>query len=82
MAKAEALYNKMFLNYPDVVGVPELMRMLSVGRQAAYQLVRSGEIRSFKVGRNIKIPKLNIIEFLISAQGGDACETDHGQPPD
>ena len=82
MARAEILYDKMFTDYPDVVGIPDLMKMLSVGRHAAYQLVDSGAVRSFKVGRNIKIPNVNIIEFLISAQGGDACETDYGQPPD
>lgn len=82
MARAETLYDKMFTDYPDVVGVPDLMKMLSVGRHAAYKLVREGAIQSFNVGRNIKIPKLSIIEFLLSRQGDDAIEKDNRQPSD
>lgn len=82
MAKAETLYNKIFTNYPDVVGVSDLMTMLSVGRHAAYELVSSGEIQSFKVGRNIKIPKISIIEFLLDKQGDDAIEKDNRKPSD
>lgn len=82
MARAETLYDKMFTDYPDVVGVPDLMKMLSVGRHAAYQLVREGKVQSFKVGRNIKIPKLSIIEFLLDRQGDDAIEKNNRQPSD
>lgn len=77
MARAETLYDKMFTDYPDVVGVPDLMKMLSIGRHAAYLLVNDGTIQSFKVGRNIKIPKLSIIEFLLDKQGDDAIEKDN-----
>ena len=56
--------------------------MLSVGRHAAYQLVNDGTIQSFMVGRNIKIPKLSIIEFLLDKQGDDAIEKDNRQPSD
>lgn len=82
MARAETLYDKMFTDYPDVVGVPDLMKMLSVGRHSAYQLVRDGTLQSFKVGRNIKIPKLSIIEFLLNRQGDDAIEKNNRQPSD
>lgn len=80
MARAEILYDRMFTDYPDVVGIPDLMKMLSVGRHAAYQLVDSGAVRSFKVGRNIKIPKLGIIEYMLN--GGAADENDNRKPPD
>ncbi|MBO5557247.1 helix-turn-helix domain-containing protein [Ruminococcus sp.] len=82
MARAETLYDKMFTDYPDVVGVPDLMKMLSVGKHAAYQLVREGTVQSFKVGRKIKIPKLSIIEFLLDRQGDDAIEKNNRQPSD
>ncbi len=68
MAEIEKMYDKMFTDYPDVVTVPQLMKMLSVGRQAAYELVHSGEIQSFKVGKSIKIPKIKIIEYILGTR--------------
>ena len=48
--------------------VPQLMKMLSVGRHAAYELVSSGEIQSFKVGKNIRIPQIKVIEYILGAR--------------
>lgn len=54
----------MFENYPDVVSVEQLMEMLQIGQVLAYKLVKSGEIKARKVGREYKIPKVNVIEYL------------------
>ena len=56
--------NVMFENYPDVVSVEQLMEMLQIGQVLAYKLVKSGEIKARKVGREYKIPKVNVIEYL------------------
>ena len=37
--------------------VEDLMSVLCIGRNTAYELVRSGQIRSIRVGRNIRVPK-------------------------
>ncbi len=57
--------NEMFKNYPDVVSVEQLQEMLQIGQVLAYKLVKSGEIKARKVGREYKIPKKNVIEYLI-----------------
>lgn len=49
---------------PLALRVEELMPILGVGRNTAYELVRSGQIRSIKVGRQIRVPKDAIIAFL------------------
>lgn len=49
---------------PLVLRVEDLMPLLVVGRNAAYQLVHSGRIRSFKIGRQIRIPREAVVEFL------------------
>ena len=54
----------MFEGYPDVVSVEQLMEMLQIGQVLAYKLVKSGEIKARKVGREYKIPKVNVIEYL------------------
>ena len=56
----------MFKEYSDVVSVSEMMTMLKIGRNSAYQLVKSGQIKSVRIGRCIKIPKSNIVKYLKS----------------
>ena len=57
-------YLELFRNYPDVVSVEQLSEMLHIGQVLAYRLVRNGEIKSRKVGREYKIPKVNVIAYL------------------
>ena len=42
---------------PVTLRVEELMPILGIGRNTAYELVRSGRLRSVRVGRQIRIPK-------------------------
>ena len=56
--------SEIFKDYPDVVSVEQLMEMLQIGQVLAYKLVKSGEIKSRKVGREYKIPKVNVIAYL------------------
>lgn len=44
--------------------VEDLTAILDIGRNTAYELVRSGQIRSVRVGRQIRIPKDAVQEFL------------------
>ena len=45
----------MFENYPDVVEVEDLRKMLGgISRKLAYRLLADDEIRSVKVGRTYK----------------------------
>ncbi len=54
-----------FEKYPDVVGVKQLREMLgNIGRTLAYKLLESKEIESFKLGRNYRILKSKVIEYL------------------
>lgn len=54
----------MFEKYPDVVSIEQVMEMLSIGRNTAYELLNTGRIRAVKLGRKFIIPKKSIIEFL------------------
>lgn len=59
-------YQQMFTTYHDVVNVKELAEMLGIGITLAYRLVRQKAIDSVKIGREYKIPKSNIIEYLVT----------------
>ena len=54
----------MFENYPDIVEVKDLKKMLNVGQNTALKLLHGGEIKSFKIGNKIKIPKSSVISFI------------------
>ncbi|MFR1179027.1 MAG: helix-turn-helix domain-containing protein [Acutalibacteraceae bacterium] len=53
-----------FVNYPDVVSINELMTMFNIGKKTAYSLLHTREIKSIKVGRQYRLPKRFIIEYL------------------
>jgi len=53
-----------FDDLPLTLRVEDLMPILGIGRNTAYELVRSGQIKSIRVGRNIRIPKGEVIAFL------------------
>lgn len=55
----------MFSNYKDVVTVEQLAEMLDIGLTLAYRLVRQKTIKSIKVGREYKIPKQFVINYLV-----------------
>ena len=40
------------------------MPILGIGRNTAYELVRSGQIRSIRIGRQLRIPKEAVQEYL------------------
>jgi excisionase family DNA binding protein len=42
---------------PEVITVAELASWLGVGRGTAYGLIATGEIKSIKLGRLVRIPK-------------------------
>lgn len=51
---------------PLVLSVQQLMEVLGIGRNTAYAMVRSGRIKSVRTGKQIRIPKEALIEFLQS----------------
>ena len=49
---------------PLALTVPEAGQVLRVGRNVAYDLVRSGQLRSVRVGKNIRIPRDALVDYL------------------
>ncbi len=49
---------------PLVLKVEDLMPVLCIGRNTAYELVRSGQIRSIRVGRQLRIPRDAVMDYL------------------
>lgn len=49
---------------PLILSVDELTKILGIGRNTAYDLIRCGKIRSVRIGHKIRIPKASLLEFL------------------
>lgn len=54
----------MLENYPDMIDIPQLCKLLGCGKTKAYQLVATGEFRTIRIGKKMLIPKSDILDFL------------------
>lgn len=57
-------YHLLFQEYPDIVNVEQMSEMLHISKKTAYRLLKNHEIEALLIGRNYKIPKVNIIKYL------------------
>ena len=53
---------------PLTLRVEDLMPILGIGRNTAYELVRSKQIFSVKIGRQLRIPNQALIDYLTSSR--------------
>lgn len=53
-----------FDELPLTLRVEDLMPILGIGRNTAYELVRSGKIRCIRIGRQLRIPKDALQDYL------------------
>lgn len=56
----------MFEQYDDILTVEEISEILKIGMTQAYRLVRSGNLKGYKEGKDWKIPKQALNEYVIS----------------
>ena len=71
MKKSELreLYQMMVPDYPDIVTVAQLQRMLGISRHLAYDLINESSISGLKIGNAFKIPKVSVINYVMERQG-------------
>jgi len=54
-------------NDDTIITVEELMDILKIGKNAAYQLLNNGKIPAFRIGRVWKIPRNSLDDFILSS---------------
>ena len=52
-------------DYSEVIGVDELCDILNVGANTAYKLLNNKSIAAFRIGRNWRIPKQSVTDYII-----------------
>lgn len=53
-----------FEQIPLILSVEEIADILQIGRNTAYNLIRSNQIESVRIGRQIRVSKSALIRFL------------------
>lgn len=67
MADMKETYTLMFTDYPDIVNLTQMRKMLGgISNTLAYRMLREKKIKSKKVGREYKIPKVNVIKYVMT----------------
>ena len=62
--RENVLQYQMFEDFRDILSVDDLCQALNIGRNTAYKLLNSGDIKSLKIGKVHKIPKIWLIEYV------------------
>ena len=69
----QEIYHSVFKDYPDVLNVKQVSTLLGVSTKVVYRLLNNGTIDSLKVGREFRIPKVNVMKY-IKIFGSQICE--------
>lgn len=56
----------MLEQYDDILTITELAEILKIGTTQAYRLVRSDKIKAFKEGKDWKIPKNSVVQYIFN----------------
>lgn len=51
-------------DYPDVLKPEDVMTILGIGKNTVYRMLKSGELKSIKVGKQYRIPKKYLLQYL------------------
>lgn len=57
----------MFETYSDIIKTEDLCRMLSISKNTAYELIRSGQIPARRIGRIYRIRKIDVVNFMAAS---------------
>lgn len=60
----QEIYRIVFKEYPDVMDVKQVSKLLDVSTKTVYRLLRDGSIASLKVGREFRVPKVNVMKYM------------------
>jgi len=69
----QEIYRIVFKEYPDILDVKQVSVLLGVSTKTVYRLLRSGSLSSLKIGREFRVPKVNVMKY-VKVFGSPLCE--------
>ncbi|EML6324224.1 helix-turn-helix domain-containing protein [Bacillus cereus] len=61
---------KNYNDYPEILDVSDIQKILGIGRKQAYDLVHSNKFHVLQIGRRIKVSKKTLIKWI---EGKNQC---------
>lgn len=58
----------MFEDFPDIMNVADVQQALHIGKNTTYKLIDNKELKSICIGRNIRVPKMYLIDFVMGVK--------------
>lgn len=58
-------YESMFKGYPENLTTSQMAEILNLKQETIYMMLKRQEIKGFKVSKYWRIPKANVIEFVV-----------------
>lgn len=62
---------EMLKQYPDIITFDELVEILGIGINTTYDLLKYRKIYSKKIGKEYKIPKICVIDYIYNKKTTD-----------
>lgn len=59
-----------FEEFGELLSPAEAMKLLGVGHSKMYALLRTGDIKHVRIGKNIKIPKQCLVDYIENMLSG------------
>lgn len=64
LSPKDALPPSWLKDYPDVMDIGEMCKVLGISKKTGYKLLKDRKIESLKIGRAYRIPKAHILGYL------------------
>lgn len=58
------IYRIVFKDYPDVLTVKQVSDLMGVSTKTVYKLIKTNSLSCLKVGREFRIPKVNLMQYM------------------
>lgn len=55
----------MFENQNEILNIDELCELLDIGKNTAYNLLKSGHIKALKIGVKWKVPVKSVEDYIL-----------------
>lgn len=56
----------MLNDYEDIMTVSDISKILYIGKNRVYELLETGKLKGFRIGRVWKIPKEALREYILT----------------
>ena len=58
----------MLSEYGDFVTIEEIQNILDIGRNKVYELLRTKQIKNFKIGKQYRITRDALVDYILKQQ--------------